>query len=167
MGWYRQNEAILFPHFVLLFSSCLLLLLFVCFSMLLKLLKWTPEFSQNGSCLCIDLQVLTFVRECRLGSPALIYWEHHSLPINVILGAEVIKKWAYLPPDQYSLTRNLKKRDKIWKEPDSLNHLIEIHLLGIYIVLFREWERNSIGVYLLKQSSLPYYPIPGPTETFS
>lgn len=87
--------------------------------------------------------------------------------INVILGAEVIKKWAYLSPDHYSLTRKLEKRDKIWKEPDSLNHLIEVHLLEIYIALFREWERNSIGVYLLKQSSLPYYPIPGPTETFT
>lgn len=63
--------------------------------------------------------------------------------------------------------RNIDDGDKIWEEPDCLNHLTEGCLLKTYTAPFREWEWNSTGVYLLEQSSLPCYPITGPTETIA
>ena len=119
------------------------------------------------------------MEERRLGSPTLLCWEHHSPPsisngiftsiwgivdaVSVILKAEVVKKWAYLLYDYYSLNSDLKKH-WWWRQDLEGTWLLELPHRRLL-----NRNRHCTAQRMRKKShwGLSSYPIIGPTETIA
>lgn len=112
-GWDGTDKMeLFFPPILCCYLKFVVLFCFVFFSVLLKLLKGTPELSQNWFCLYIDVKCWPLWENvgwglllCYIGNIIFFSLLMKFLPLfwgivdspSVILRPEVVKKWACLP----------------------------------------------------------------------